>query len=964
MSFQTLRAKFETNEDSDVASKTKYPKSPLMSRKKNPSSDAAKSSKSSSKSTLSAPNNNPTARAPSPARPPRNEEEHPKQPIRSNSGSSKSLDPPRGRQPKSSDVGKSATLPPRSKSPKPKNKPPPPRSKSPAPKSKPPPPRSKSPAPKSKPSPPQSKSPKPKRKPSPSQSKSSKPKSKPPPAQSNSPAPPLPPRTDALPSRTNAPKQPPSRQINDSKDRLAPKKNATVPSKSDDEDRSEDISEAVSDVPDHRSDNDEEGKSSMNVRTAKRRTTRKMKKKNPRPEKVPPPYVPPRKPTYTKRDEVVIQRSKTKPGPPLPSRADVQISPVEPASDLRPRSKSSAGHIRKKNLAPKQDAKVMQRRASAESEIRSAASRPSITTAPITSAPPPLTSAPPPIMTAPPKLPTAPPPAPGDNTISRKSTTVPPAFTPAPPKETATRTPSLTPSYTGEEQLGLDNDQSEYEDDDDIYGQIAADLDDISYDQDFIVVQKDATPAPQQTTKSGFREYWHERKEVIESGILEGDQISKDERARQEAMYEVLTSEQTYKKSLETLEKQFINDNLFTCYLDDETDIILGNIHEIISINKRMLEELKSLYEGKVTVDSITEVIKSFVDHQFSSYVTYCANTSDQQYILSQRRLEDTDFDMFLTGREKALAGQNLQSYLLLPMQRVTRMPLLLSAIFKKTDDNSPDKAPLEALLNDVTAVVNKCNEGVRRAETRRHMADLEKKCDFSKIKKHMSSFTDKPERLIVREELVYILKFKSGKMMGSKINMWLFTDCLVIGLTDPKDESKTMLTEYSPRQLIKIVPHFFPPSSYKKKLEPERIFHLQLLSPDKKFIIQCQSANDKAGWLEALKKKENENEDETVYEEWDVPLVQARHHYEKINDDDLELAEGEICRVLKKYTDGWCFGQRESDGQQGWFPMSFMVEIDSDHAKYREIIKKQQLLDIVASNKKAAEFFSTMKKD
>ncbi|KAL5264899.1 hypothetical protein ACHWQZ_G005850 [Mnemiopsis leidyi] len=530
--------------------------------------------------------------------------------------------------------------------------------------------------------------------------------------------------------------------------------------------------------------------------------------------------------------------------------------------------------------------------------------------------------------------------------------------------ETATRTPSLTPSYTGEEQLGLDNDQSEYEDDDDIYGQIAADLDDISYDQDFIVVQKDATPAPQQTTKSGFREYWHERKEVIESGILEGDQISKDERARQEAMYEVLTSEQTYKKSLETLEKQFINDNLFTCYLDDETDIILGNIHEIISINKRMLEELKSLYEGKVTVDSITEVIKSFVDHQFSSYVTYCANTSDQQYILSQRRLEDTDFDMFLTGREKALAGQNLQSYLLLPMQRVTRMPLLLSAIFKKTDDNSPDKAPLEALLNDVTAVVNKCNEGVRRAETRRHMADLEKKCDFSKIKKHMSSFTDKPERLIVREELVYILKFKSGKMMGSKINMWLFTDCLVIGLTDPKDESKTMLTEYSPRQLIKIVPHFFPPSSYKKKLEPERIFHLQLLSPDKKFIIQCQSANDKAGWLEALKKKENENEDETVYEEWDVPLVQARHHYEKINDDDLELAEGEICRVLKKYTDGWCFGQRESDGQQGWFPMSFMVEIDSDHAKYREIIKKQQLLDIVASNKKAAEFFSTMKKD
>jgi hypothetical protein len=52
---------------------------------------------------------------------------------------------------------------------------------------------------------------------------------------------------------------------------------------------------------------------------------------------------------------------------------------------------------------------------------------------------------------------------------------------------------------------------------DDIYGQIAADLDDISYERernDFIVVQKEATPAPQQAAKSGFREYWHERKEV------------------------------------------------------------------------------------------------------------------------------------------------------------------------------------------------------------------------------------------------------------------------------------------------------------------------------------------------------------------------------------------------------------------------------------------------------------------
>ena len=44
------------------------------------------------------------------------------------------------------------------------------------------------------------------------------------------------------------------------------------------------------------------------------------------------------------------------------------------------------------------------------------------------------------------------------------------------------------------------------------------------------------------------------------------------------------------------------------------------------------------------------------------------------------------------------------------------------------------------------------------------------------------------------------------------------------------------------------------------------------------------------------------------------------------------------MTRSNNNYSIGWCFGQRESDGQQGWFPMTFMVEIDSDHAKYREV--------------------------
>ena len=371
--FRALRAKFETKDDNEIAPKQKFPKSPAFSRRKNPSSEDSEASKPPKNASKSTLSVSPSNPVPQAPSP------LPAKP--SNNADEQPQEPVRSNsEPAKTAVPRGRPLKSNDVG-KPRHLPP--RTKSPA----------------------------------------------------SASVPPLPPRTDGLPPRTDISKQPPSQLENQQNDHLAPTKNVKDEAVSDVDDKSEDISEAISDVPDHHSDNEEEGKSSMTVRTAKRRTTRKMKKKKPRPEKVPPPSnIPPRKLTYTKRDEVVI-RSKGKPAPPLPARTDIQKPAEEDPSHGRPRAKSAAGHFRKKNLAPKQDAKVMQRSVSAETNINSnKVGPPPLSSAPppITSAPPPLTSAPPPIRSAPPKLPTSPPP--GDSTISRTSTTLPPGFKPVPPK--------------------------------------------------------------------------------------------------------------------------------------------------------------------------------------------------------------------------------------------------------------------------------------------------------------------------------------------------------------------------------------------------------------------------------------------------------------------------------------------------------------------------------------------------
>ena len=54
--------------------------------------------------------------------------------------------------------------------------------------------------------------------------------------------------------------------------------------------------------------------------------------------------------------------------------------------------------------------------------------------------------------------------------------------------------------------------------------------------------------------------------------------------------------------------------------------------------NVRFVDELRSLYEGQVTVPSVTGLLKPFVDHLFTAYITYCSNTSLQQEIITQKR--------------------------------------------------------------------------------------------------------------------------------------------------------------------------------------------------------------------------------------------------------------------------------------------------------------------------------------
>ena len=76
-------------------------------------------------------------------------------------------------------------------------------------------------------------------------------------------------------------------------------------------------------------------------------------------------------------------------------------------------------------------------------------------------------------------------------------------------------------------------------------------------------------------------------------------------------------------------------------------------------------------------------------------------------FLMSASRSENPKFVEVLRDLESSPVCQSLamHSFLMLPMQRITRLPLLLDAIFHRLNTDSPEYQPCKAALQTLNKV-------------------------------------------------------------------------------------------------------------------------------------------------------------------------------------------------------------------------------------------------------------------
>lgn len=137
---------------------------------------------------------------------------------------------------------------------------------------------------------------------------------------------------------------------------------------------------------------------------------------------------------------------------------------------------------------------------------------------------------------------------------------------------------------------------------------------------------------------------------------------------------------------------------------------IFGNYLDIAQLHRHMYRELRdhqltSIEEGGF-VDSLGHIVLKYIDKFMQAYTQYAQNFLHAEYTAKQEMAHNILFQNFIREKEKQAETRKLpfRHFIILPITRLQRYPLLLDAILKRTVDES-EKQKLTACLVMITKV-------------------------------------------------------------------------------------------------------------------------------------------------------------------------------------------------------------------------------------------------------------------
>ncbi|KAM8851869.1 intersectin-1 isoform 1-T1 [Synchiropus picturatus] len=339
------------------------------------------------------------------------------------------------------------------------------------------------------------------------------------------------------------------------------------------------------------------------------------------------------------------------------------------------------------------------------------------------------------------------------------------------------------------------------------------------------------------------------------------DMLSPIERKRQGYIHELIITEENYVNDLQLVTEIFHKPLLDAEFLTEkEVAMIFVNWKELIMCNIKLLKALrvrKKMSGERMPVKMIGDILTNQLPHM-QPYIRFCSCQLNGATLIQQKTDDNLDIKDFLKrlAMDPRCKGMPLSSFLLKPMQRVTRYPLIIKNILENTPESHPDNSHLKAALEKAEELCSQVNEGVREKENsdRLEWIQAHVQCEGLSEQLVFNSVTNclGPRKFLHSGKL---FKAKSSKELFG----FLFNDFLLLTqVTKPLGSSgsdKVFSAKTHLQYRMYKTPIFLNEVLVKLPTDPsgdEPLFHISHI--DRVYTLRAESINERAAWVQKIK--------------------------------------------------------------------------------------------------------------
>ncbi|XP_026241841.2 pleckstrin homology domain-containing family G member 5 isoform X2 [Urocitellus parryii] len=292
--------------------------------------------------------------------------------------------------------------------------------------------------------------------------------------------------------------------------------------------------------------------------------------------------------------------------------------------------------------------------------------------------------------------------------------------------------------------------------------------------------------------------------------LIDGhEKLTRRQCHQQEAVWELLHTEASYIRKLRVIT------NLFLCCLlnlqesgllcEVEAERLFSNIPEIARLHRAfwggvMAPVLEKARRTRALLQP-GDFLKGFkmFGSLFKPYVRYCMEEEGcMEYMRGLLRDNDL-FRAYITWAEKHQQCQRLKlsDMLAKPHQRLTKYPLLLKSVLRKTDETR-DREAIATMISSVERFIHHVNTCMRQRQERQRLAAVVSRIDAYEVVEGSNDEVDKLLKEFLHLDLTApipgaspeetrqlllegSLKMKEGKDSKMDVYCFLFTDLLLV---------------------------------------------------------------------------------------------------------------------------------------------------------------------------------------